>query len=62
MYSPKIAEELVPHLYRWAKSEGVKLTSLVNRILKNEIEKNQRKEQTHEQQNQPNAGSSAGNI
>jgi len=62
MYSPKIAEELVPHLYRWAKSEGVKMTSLVNRILKNEIEKNQRKEQTHEQQNQPNTGSSAGNI
>lgn len=62
MYSPKIAEELVPHLYRWAKSEGVKMTSLVNRILKNEIEKNQRKEQTNEQQNQPNAGSSAGNI
>ena len=62
MYSPKIAEELVPHLYRWAKSEGVKMTSLVNRILKNEIEKNQRKEQTHEQQNQPNIKSSAGNI
>lgn len=62
MYSPKIAEELVPHLYRWAKSEGVKMTFLVNRILKNEIEKNQRKEQTHEQQNQPNIGSSAGNI
>lgn len=62
MYSPKIAEELVPHLYRWAKSEGVKMTSLVNRILKNEIEKNQRKEQTHEQQNQPDAQSSAGNI
>jgi hypothetical protein len=62
MYSPKIAEELVPHLYRWAKSEGVKMTSLVNRILKNEIEKNQRKEQTNEQQNQQNAQSSAGNI
>jgi hypothetical protein len=46
MYSPKIAEEFIPHLYRWAKSDGVKMTALVNRIIKNEIENNQRKEQT----------------
>jgi len=46
MYSPKISEELIPHLYRWAKSDGVKMTVLVNQIIKNEIENNQRKEQT----------------
>jgi hypothetical protein len=62
MYSPKIAEELIPDLYRWAKSEGVRMTSLVNRIIKNEIEKNQRKEQCHEQQDQRDAQRSTGNI
>ena len=50
MYSPKIAEEFVPYLYNWAKSEKVTMTALVNRIIKNEIENNQRKEQSHEQQ------------
>ena len=44
MYSPKIAEEFVPYLYSWAKSEKVTMTALVNRIIKNEIENNQRKE------------------
>lgn len=44
MYSPKIAEEFVPYLYNWAKSEKVTMTALVNRIIKNEIENNQRKE------------------
>ena len=39
MYSPKINEELIPHLYRWAKSEKVPMTTLVNRIIANEIEK-----------------------
>ena len=52
MYSPKIAEEFIPHLYRWAKSEGVKMTALVNRIIKNEIEKNQRKEKSNEHEDQ----------
>ena len=52
MYSPKIAEEFVPYLYNWAKSEKVTMTALVNRIIKNEIENNQRKEQNHEQQDQ----------
>jgi len=52
MYSPKIAEEFVPYLYNWAKSEKVTMTALVNRIIKNEIEKNQRKEQSYEQQDQ----------
>jgi hypothetical protein len=55
MYSPKISEELIPHLYRWAKSDGVKMTVLVNQIIKNEIEKNQRKEQSHEHEDQRDA-------
>jgi hypothetical protein len=54
MYSPKISEELIPYLYRWAKSDGVKMTALVNRIIKNEIEKNQRNEERNECQDQRN--------
>ena len=46
MYSPKISEEFIPYLYQWAKSEGVSMTALVNRMIKNEIENNQRKEKT----------------
>ena len=44
MYSPKISEEFIPYLYQWAKSEGVSMTALVNRMIKNEIENNQREE------------------
>jgi hypothetical protein len=62
MYSPKIAEEFVPYLYKWAKSEKVKMTSLVNRIIKNEIEKNQRKEQSHDDQDQRDTERNIGNI
>ena len=46
MYSPKISEEFIPYLYPWAKSEGVSMTALVNRMIKNEVENNQRKEKT----------------
>jgi hypothetical protein len=62
MYSPKIAEEFIPHLYRWAKNDGVKMTALVNRIIKNEIENNQRKEQSNEHQDQRNTERNIGNI
>ena len=44
MYSPKISDEFIPYLYQWAKSEGVSMTALVNRMIKNEVENNQRKE------------------
>jgi hypothetical protein len=54
MYSPKIAEEFVPYLYNWAKSEKVTMTALVNRIIKNEIENNQRKEQSNDKQDKRN--------
>jgi hypothetical protein len=62
MYSPKIAEEFIPHLYRWAKNDGVKMTALVNRIIKDEIEKNQRKEQSHDEQDQRHTERNIGNI
>ncbi len=62
MYSPKIAEEFIPHLYRWAKGDGIKMTTLVNRIIKNEIEKNQRKEQSHEHEDQRSAQRDSGNL
>jgi len=34
MYSPKISEDLIPALYRWAKAEKMPMTRLVNQILK----------------------------
>jgi len=54
MYSPKISEESIPYLYQWAKSEGVSMTALVNRIIKNEIEKNQKKEKTYDEKDKRN--------
>ena len=33
MYSPKIAEDLIPVLYHTAKQQGVPMTTLVNRLL-----------------------------
>ena len=33
MYSPKIAEGLIPALYHTAKDQGVPMTTLVNRLL-----------------------------
>ena len=33
MYSPKIAEDLIPVLYHAAKAQGVPMTALVNRLL-----------------------------
>ena len=54
MYSPKISEEFIPYLYQWAKGEGVSMTALVNRIIKNEIEKNQKKERTYDEKDKRN--------
>jgi hypothetical protein len=34
MYSPKIAEELIPVLYRTAKAQGQPMTKLVNKIIR----------------------------
>src|SRR5210317_2009709 len=38
MYSPKIAEDLIPKIYRVAKAKGIRQTVLVNSILEQEID------------------------
>jgi hypothetical protein len=43
MYSPKISEALVPHLYHLGKKRGVKMTVLVNQIIAREIQKQKKK-------------------
>jgi hypothetical protein len=50
LYSPKIKEELIPYLYRWAKSEKVPMTTLVNRIISKEIQGRKDKEADHADQ------------
>ena len=37
MYSPKISPELVPVLYREAKSRGIPMTRLVDRLLRQSL-------------------------
>jgi len=37
MYSPKIKEDLVPELYRKAKAEGLPMTKLVDRIIRDAL-------------------------
>jgi len=37
MYSPKIKEDLVIELYQQAKVEGVPMTKLVDKILRNAL-------------------------
>lgn len=53
MYSPKISEALIPYLYRWAKSEGVPMTKLVDRILTQEIHNRQEKEEDNGRNDDP---------
>jgi len=33
MYSPKIREDLIPKIYRAAKAQKIRMTTLVNRVL-----------------------------
>jgi hypothetical protein len=40
MYSPKIKEELIPQLYEVSKTKKISMTRLVNRIIKEYLEKN----------------------
>ena len=39
MYSPKISEDLIPHLYRMAKDRRVPMTVLTNQIIKQFLDK-----------------------
>ena len=38
MYSPKIDETLIPHLYRWRQELGIPMTRLVNGILSHAVQ------------------------
>jgi len=39
MYSPKIQEDLIPRLYRLAKSKKVPMTKLVDKIIRENMAK-----------------------
>lgn len=39
MYSPKISEDLIPRIYRLAKVKGTRMTTLVNIILEEALNK-----------------------
>ena len=43
MYSPRISEVLIPGLYKIAKVQGIAMTTLVNRIISKEIQKQKKK-------------------
>jgi len=40
MYSPKIKEEFIPILFKISASKRIPMTKLVNRIIKDYLEKN----------------------
>jgi len=62
MYSPKISEELIPHLYRWAKSDGVKMTVLVNQMIEREVKKYLQGGDKHEGQDKANSDKHIGRV
>ena len=37
MYSPKIKEDLIPKIYQKAKSPGIPMTSLVDKIIRDSL-------------------------
>lgn len=39
MYSPRINEDLIAKIYKIAKAKGIPMTTLVNQILKKELDK-----------------------
>jgi hypothetical protein len=44
-YSPRISEVLIPDLYLWAKANGIAMTTLVNRIIYQQIKKHKKGEE-----------------
>ncbi len=38
MYSPKIKPELIPRIYKIAKARGVRMTTLVNDVLRKALD------------------------
>jgi len=45
MYSPKIAEDLIPVLYRLAKNRGKPMTRIVNEIIREKLTPNQKQKE-----------------
>jgi hypothetical protein len=43
MYSPKISEKFIPHLYHMAKNRGMRMTALVNEIIGKELKKEEKR-------------------
>jgi len=43
MYSPKINEDLIPRIYKLAKVKGIKMTTLVNEILRKALDEMEEK-------------------
>jgi hypothetical protein len=41
MYSPKISEDIIPLIYKKAKSEKVPMTQVVNDILREKLTENE---------------------
>ena len=62
MYSPKISEVLIPHLYQMAKSREVRMTTLVNRIISKEIHKWKKKGGEEHGQDNPDAQRHIGSL
>lgn len=48
MYSPKIKEELIPKIYQTAKARGIRMTTLVNEILRKVLNGMEGKEDANE--------------
>lgn len=48
MYSPKVEEELIPKIYQIAKTRGMRMTTLVNKILRKALNGMEGKEDANE--------------
>ena len=49
MYSPKISDELIPHLYRIKVREGIPMTRLVNKVLTQFIKEYRHEDRNHQE-------------
>ncbi|MFZ6016348.1 MAG: hypothetical protein ACOYU0_01790 [Nitrospirota bacterium] len=58
MYSPKIKEELIPKIYQIAKAKGIRMTTLVNEVLRKALNGMEGKED--ERRNKDGGGSIKG--
>lgn len=47
MYSPKIAEDLIPELYKISKAKGEPMTKVVDGIIRKAITKNSKEKKSN---------------